>query len=291
MHSIPFQSCALPWIQSESDDATHSLYCNLNNQRPQLQLQLQLQLLVLVLTRVYIIKYNLGLGTEVHCLASQIADKLALCPSSSQFFEMGAPLAHMNGNIPTTRRASRVTQVLLVFLCLCLSSFIGRQFYTINFRLDVQRRTELPRFYKCKPPLPNLLQKRPPALNEYPSLRWAAIKLDAQLAARAALPGTDSLVITVVTPAGVLWSKGYGRRHANDTGNTASPDLDTSYRIASISKMFATLETLILRERGALNLYVNLMFHNPRLIGTAGTTQSSSSCLISLIEPSGGKNT
>ena len=203
---------------------------------------------------------------------------------------MGAPLAH-NSNIPTTRRASRVTQVLLVFLCLCLSYFIGRQFYTINFRLDVQRRTKLPRFYKCKPPLPNLLQKHPPTLNEYASLRWAAIKLDAQLAARAALPDTDSLVITLVTPTGVLWSKSYGRRHANETGNTAPPDLDTSYRIASISKMFATLETLILRERGALNLFVNLMFHAPRLIGTAGTTQSSSSCPISLIELSGGKNT
>ncbi len=202
---------------------------------------------------------------------------------------MGAPLAH--NSIPTTRRANRVTQVLLVFLCLCLSYLIGRQFYTINFRLDVQRRTELPRFYKCKPPLPNLLQKYPPSLNEYPSLRWAAIKLDAQLAARAALPGIDSLVITVVTPTGVLWSKGYGRRHANETGNLAPPDLDTSYRIASISKMFATLETLILRERGALNLYVNLMFHAPRLIGTAGTTQSSSSCPISLIELSDGKNT
>lgn len=173
---------------------------------------------------------------------------------------MGQPLAY--NNIPTTRKASRVTQLLglLAFLSLSLSYLIGRHFYTVDFRLDIQRRTELPKFYKCKPPLPKLLQKYPPALNEYPSLRWAAIKLDAQLAARAALPGTDSLVVTVVTPAGVLWSKGYGRRHANETGNTAPPDLDTSYRIASISKMFATLETLILRERGALNLYVTSCF-------------------------------
>lgn len=173
---------------------------------------------------------------------------------------MGQPPAY--NNIPTTRRASRVTQVLglLALLCLSLSYLIGRRFYTINFRLDIQRRTELPKFYKCKPPLPKLLQKYPPALNEYASLRWAAIKLDAQLAARAALPGTDSLVVAVVTPAGVLWSKGYGRRHANETGNTARPDLDTSYRIGSISKMFATLETLILRERGALNLYVTSCF-------------------------------
>jgi len=178
---------------------------------------------------------------------------------------------------------------LLVFLC--LSYLIGTQVYTINFRLDVQRRTKLPRFYKCKPPLPNLLQKYPAALDEYPSLRWAAVKLDAQLAARVALPGTDSLVITVVTPAGILWSKGYGRRHANETGNIAPPDLDTSYRIASISKMFATLEMLILRERGALNLYVNPMSRVPRLIGVAGTTRSLNSCPISLIDPPGGRNT
>ena len=203
---------------------------------------------------------------------------------------MGRPPAH--NSIPTTRRASRVTQLLCLLAFLGSSLYlIGRHFYTINFRLDVQRRTELPRFYKCKPPLPKLLQKYPPVLNEHHSLRWAAIKLDAQLAASAALPGTDSLVITVVTSAGVLWSKGYGRSHANETGITAPPDLDTSYRIASISKMFATLETLILRERGALNLYVGLMFHVPRLIGAAGMTQSLNSCPTSLIEPSGGRNT
>jgi hypothetical protein len=202
---------------------------------------------------------------------------------------MGAPLAH--NSISTGRRASRITQVFGVLVLLCLSYLIGRQFYTVDFRLDIQQRTKLPRFYKCRPPLPKLLQKYPPALNGHPSLRWAAIKLDAQLAATAALPGTDSLVIAVVTPAGVLWSKGYGRRHANETGNTAPPDLDTSYRIASISKMFAALETLILRGRGALNLYVHLMFHVPRPISAAGTTPSLNCCPISLINPLGGKNT
>ena len=202
---------------------------------------------------------------------------------------MGVLLAH--NSIPIRRKSSWTIQVYSLLVLLCLSYLIGRQFYTVNFRLDIQRRTEFPRYYKCKPPLPNLLRKYPPALNEHPSLRWAAVKLDAQLAARAALPGTDSLMVAVVTPAGILWSKGYGRRHANETGNTAPPDLNTSYGIASISKMFATLETLILRERGALNLYVNLMSRAAKLINVAGTTRSLNFCLISLIDPSGGNNT
>ena len=184
---------------------------------------------------------------------------------------MGVLLAH--SNIPIGHRPSWTIQVFSLLVMLCLPYLVGRQFYTVNFRLDIERRTEFPRYYKCKPPLPKLLQKYPPALKEYRSLRWAAIKLDAQLAARAALPGTDSLVIAVVTPAGVLWSKGYGRRHANETGNTAPPNLNTSYRIASISKMFATLETLILRERGALNLYVHLISQATKLINSAGTTR------------------
>ena len=183
---------------------------------------------------------------------------------SSQFFEMGAPLAAHN-IILSTRRAGSIVQVFGLLVLMCLSYLVGIQFYTVNFRLDIQRRTEFPRLYTCKPPLPRLLQKYPPTPNEYPSLRWAAIKLDAQLAATAALPGTDSLVIAVVTPAGVLWSNGYGRRHANGTGSIAPPDLNTSYRIGSISKIFATLEMLILRERGALHLYVNPCFRVPRL--------------------------
>ena len=182
---------------------------------------------------------------------------------------MGVRLTHNN----IRRNSNRATQLFSLLVLSCLSYLIARQFYTINITLDIQRRTELPTSYKCKPPLPKLLQKYPPTLNKYPSLRWAALKLDAQLAATAALPGTDSLVMAVVTPAGVLWSKGYGRRHANETGNIAPPDLDTSYRIGSISKVFATLESLILRERGALNLYINFIPHVSRLIDTVGTTR------------------
>jgi Beta-lactamase len=204
---------------------------------------------------------------------------------------MGLPLAH--NSISGSRKVTRIMQIYSILALLCLSFLVGRRFYTVNFRVDIQRRTEFPKPYKCKPPLPKLLLKYPPVLNQYPSLQWAAFKLDAQLAARAALPDIDSLVAAVVTPAGVLWSKGYGRRHANETGNTAPPDLDTSYRIASISKMFATLETLVLRKHGALNLYVNplLPCPVPRLIGAAETTRLPNSCPISLKDPTGGKNT
>ncbi|KAF9535645.1 beta-lactamase/transpeptidase-like protein [Crepidotus variabilis] len=65
----------------------------------------------------------------------------------------------------------------------------------------------------------------------------------------------DNIDIAIVTAAGPIFQKGYGVLKANDTEaeDPAPPDANSIYRIASISKMFTVLETLILRERGSLN--------------------------------------
>nr|AAZ14923.1 beta-lactamase class C binding protein-like protein [Coprinellus disseminatus] len=63
----------------------------------------------------------------------------------------------------------------------------------------------------------------------------------------------DSLAVAVVTPAGTIFEHGYGVLKANDTSGKQYPvDKHSIYRIASISKMFAVFETLLLREEGAL---------------------------------------
>lgn len=68
----------------------------------------------------------------------------------------------------------------------------------------------------------------------------------------------DSLAIAVVTPGGAIFEKGYGVLKANDTAGKQYPvNKDSIYRIASVSKMFAIFEALLLREKGFLSLYVS----------------------------------
>lgn len=82
----------------------------------------------------------------------------------------------------------------------------------------------------------------------------AALSTVSQMASAAASqPGIDSMVLAIVGPGGVLFEKGYGTLRANETNSTV-PDRNSIYRIGSTSKMFTVLETLMLRERGALSL-------------------------------------
>lgn len=62
-------------------------------------------------------------------------------------------------------------------------------------------------------------------------------------------------MLSIVAPAGILSSKGYGRAHANGTGNGAPSKIGTIYWRECISKTFAALENLILRGHGVLSWY------------------------------------
>ncbi|KAJ7897057.1 beta-lactamase/transpeptidase-like protein [Mycena olivaceomarginata] len=96
----------------------------------------------------------------------------------------------------------------------------------------------------CSAPLPTLFASHPPR-PDAPRLQEAAASLHEFLSIRTAASDIDSLSIAVVTPAGPIFEHGYGKR--------GSVTRDSIYRIASITKMFTVLETLILRERGALS--------------------------------------
>ncbi|KAK7064062.1 beta-lactamase domain-containing protein [Favolaschia claudopus] len=106
----------------------------------------------------------------------------------------------------------------------------------------------------CRAPLPQLLASNPPG-SDAPELKAAAADLHSFLSLRTSAPDIDSLSIAVVTPAGPIFEHGYGVLRANESAleSRGSVTRDSIYRIASITKMFAVLETLILRERGVLS--------------------------------------
>ncbi|KAF5325427.1 hypothetical protein D9619_009769 [Psilocybe cf. subviscida] len=109
----------------------------------------------------------------------------------------------------------------------------------------------------CKPHSPNVFAYHPPRPSDKRIVK-ASADLDKYLSGRAAKDDIDSISFGVITPAGILFEGGYGILKANETdaenSNLTTPvDRNTIYRIASISKMFTVFETLILREKGALN--------------------------------------
>lgn len=106
----------------------------------------------------------------------------------------------------------------------------------------------------CPFPLPNHLFKKRPLRSTEGPLAKSSKKLHAYLSERTKHSDIDSLSIAVVTPSGTVFERSYGVLKANETFSERPVSRDSIYRIASITKMFTVLETLILRERGALNL-------------------------------------
>lgn len=104
----------------------------------------------------------------------------------------------------------------------------------------------------CKPFLPsNLLQMHPPSSSDK-SFSLPIRQFELQVSMRAGVTATDSITVGIVSSNALIWSKGFGRARANGT-ETIPPNEHTIYRIASISKLFATMETFILRDRGIIN--------------------------------------
>lgn len=124
--------------------------------------------------------------------------------------------------------------------------------YQIYFFYLHGNRLEAEPEYRCRPPLPNLFALNPPTLDN-DAIAGAAASLDKYLAERTTEEDIDSLVVAVGTTAGPLWFGGYGAIRANESLYGPPPDLDTIYRLASITKMFVVLDTLILRDQGLLS--------------------------------------
>ena len=104
----------------------------------------------------------------------------------------------------------------------------------------------------CKPPLPSLLLQQYPPSAEDEILQPLLAQVQAEAAATAAIESVDSVAVGLVGPQGLIWAKGFGKAKANGTDSTP-PNEHTIYRVASISKLFATMEGFVLQNKGYLN--------------------------------------
>jgi hypothetical protein len=110
--------------------------------------------------------------------------------------------------------------------------------------------------FECRPPALGLLSDPLIAERVRTGLsRNISAVLEPFLSSRAEQDDIDSLSFAVTGPYDSLFEFTYGSLRANETDQLKKGAVtrDSIYRIASISKMFAVLHTLVLRERGWLN--------------------------------------
>jgi len=101
--------------------------------------------------------------------------------------------------------------------------------------------------------LPTLFAQHPPPAN-HPALKLAKKSFEKTFTRFYRERKLDSASVAIVTSSGSIYEGFHGPLRANETSHKMKVDRHSIYRIASISKMFASLETLILRDQGALNL-------------------------------------
>ncbi len=143
--------------------------------------------------------------------------------------------------------------------------------------------------WNCRPFLPTLFVETPPSPG-HPAIRAATKLLDDYLASKYAQGSIDSLSIAVITSAGTLYERNFGVLRANET-NSPPTTSHSSYRIASVSKLFTVLEGFILEQRGVISWCVTvtalyrLMLDSPssRILGTIPWTSTSKTSSIAWI--------
>lgn len=104
---------------------------------------------------------------------------------------------------------------------------------------------------ECHPFLPNIFDETPPSA-DHPLIRHAAENLEAYLEVRFGRGDIDSLSVAVVTSSGPIFEQDWGTTRANETGGPKTTS-HSSYRIASVTKLFPVLEGLVLEQKGALS--------------------------------------
>jgi len=150
-------------------------------------------------------------------------------------------------------RSARRLPLPSIRVCLALGALL-----IVLLWYDHKRKTASHAAYNlCQPPKPNLLGLYPPPANDK-EFFFPSQTLYQYLSLRTSNTDIDSLAVAVVTPAGAIFEHGYGSLRANETDPSRRGEVNGNsiYRIASVTKVFTVLETLILRERGALNWQV-----------------------------------
>ncbi|KAF8169054.1 beta-lactamase/transpeptidase-like protein, partial [Mycena galopus ATCC 62051] len=142
---------------------------------------------------------------------------------------------------------SWVVTLLTVVISASVSVFLQRQFFlrdSPHLKFSA---------VKCHPPLPNIFAQTP-IRNDSTEMATALRAVDSLVHNSFAKGGIDGIVVAIVTREGTVYETAIGPLKANETEpeNQGAVDRHSIFRIASGSKLFATLETLILREKGAL---------------------------------------
>jgi CubicO group peptidase (beta-lactamase class C family) len=105
--------------------------------------------------------------------------------------------------------------------------------------------------FNCLPFLPKLFIETPPRA-DHPLMQNASDHLRDHFTKRFSKGDIDSLSVAVVTSSGAIFEENFGVMRGNETGSPPTHS-HSMYRIASTSKLFLTLEGLILSEKGALS--------------------------------------
>lgn len=168
---------------------------------------------------------------------------------------------HVQSHSPSQSRATSwrslaFTALLSAGVALLAQSYLPRHVLWFSKPLSATPNASAVR--QCRPPMPNLFSQSPLLGNE--SRVESALKsIDAFVRESFAQNEIDGLALAIVTPEGAIYETGLGVLRANETDHEKRGIVDkhSIFRIASGSKLFAVLETLILREKGALQWYVS----------------------------------
>ena len=155
-------------------------------------------------------------------------------------------------NLPKTGRLGQLSTVVLaaqiIFAAIWFNPFHSSRFKSKSDFVPL-------RTYHCTPP-PIPVEFLGGISADDRGFAAAGQALNKILSLRAQAADMDSMSLAVVTPTEILFQKSYGLLKANETSpeKRGRPDENTLYRIASISKMFAAFEMMLLRESGVLSL-------------------------------------
>lgn len=111
--------------------------------------------------------------------------------------------------------------------------------------------------WSCHPFLPKLFVETPPT-SDHPLIEVASKQLGNYFSERFSKGDIDSLSVAVVTSGGAIFEENYGVIRGNETASSPPTTSHSQYRIASVSKLFAVLQGLVLEQKGALSWYVLL---------------------------------
>ncbi|KZW04275.1 beta-lactamase/transpeptidase-like protein [Exidia glandulosa HHB12029] len=105
----------------------------------------------------------------------------------------------------------------------------------------------------CSPPSPPLFAANPPAVSDSRIASASSQFRDFLQQALNNDTSVDSYAVAVVSSTGTILEATFGKLKANET-NPGQVTRDSLYRVASLSKLFATVEVLQLRQKNALSL-------------------------------------